>query len=276
MVILIFGLVFFCNALACFANTCDANTNEPVPTSLQPDFVMYKKTCLESQYMSLDNDSTLFTCEMCEHQCMVLWCVSSYQSSYDNGQFTMTYTVAESDVATWIKPSPSAMPLPVMMYLCTHNSSAMNCMSYSGYSGAYKCVHNDGNETLKFELDVPTTTVISTIITSTMPCSIKSLHEVTTCSNFLYTSMLQHESIASSLSLFVSPSTSTTVSPVQSPSTLPHYTGIGLLVATNLLTIIALISSCVYIFCQRKKSKFIVTENEQISLQNTSPQTEAT
>ena len=33
--------------------------------------------------------------------------------------------------------------------------------------------------------------------------------------------------------------------PIQS-STVPHYTGIGLLVATNLLTIIALISSCVY------------------------------
>ncbi|XP_019855789.1 PREDICTED: uncharacterized protein LOC109584478 isoform X2 [Amphimedon queenslandica] len=149
----------------------------------------------------------------------------------------------------------------------------MNCISYSGYSGAYKCVHNDDNKTLKFELDVPTTMVISTI-TSTMPCSINSLHEVTTCSNFLYTSMLQHESIASSLS-FASPSSSM-ISPVQSSSTVPHYAGIGLLVATNLLTIIALISSCVYIFCQRKKSKFIVTENEQIPLQNTSPQTEAT
>uniref|UniRef100_A0A1X7U7P4 Uncharacterized protein n=1 Tax=Amphimedon queenslandica TaxID=400682 RepID=A0A1X7U7P4_AMPQE len=151
----------------------------------------------------------------------------------------MTYT--ESDVATWIKPSASAMPLPVMMYLCTHKSSAMNCISYSGYSGAYKCVHNDDNKTLKFELDVPTT---------------------------------MHESIASSLS-FASPSSSM-ISPVQSSSTVPHYAGIGLLVATNLLTIIALISSCVYIFCQRKKSKFIVTENEQIPLQNTSPQTEAT
>uniref|UniRef100_A0A1X7U7C7 Uncharacterized protein n=1 Tax=Amphimedon queenslandica TaxID=400682 RepID=A0A1X7U7C7_AMPQE len=50
-------------------------------------------------------------------------------------------------------------------------------------------------------------------------------------------------------------SASTLVPPVQSSSTVPHYTGIGLLVATNLLTVIALISSCVYIFCQRKKSK---------------------
>uniref|UniRef100_A0A1X7TAM5 Uncharacterized protein n=1 Tax=Amphimedon queenslandica TaxID=400682 RepID=A0A1X7TAM5_AMPQE len=75
------------------------------------------------------------------------------------------------------------------------------------------------------------------------------------------------------ISSLLTSSTISTVSPAQ--LTVPHYTGIGLLVATNLLTIIALISSCVYIFCQRKKSKFIVTENEQISLQNTS-QTVAT
>ena len=54
--------------------------------------------------------------------------------------------------------------------------------------------------------------------------------------------------------LTISSSCSSTVTE-QQVSTTPYYAGIGLLVATNLITIILLISSCVYISSQRKKSK---------------------
>ncbi|XP_019860692.1 PREDICTED: putative GPI-anchored protein pfl2 [Amphimedon queenslandica] len=176
---------------------------------------------------------------------------------------------------------------------------------YSNKEGVHKCIQDGGSNgstsvssTLQFRHSISSLnsnemcstqmTVTQTSCTATSTVTMQkesSLVSSSLISNIKYSttsSMSSPDFLSSTLTLSslstssaFSISVSTTVSPVQLLSTVPHYAGIGLLVATNLLTIIALISSCVYIFCQRKKSKFIVTENEQISLQNTS-QTVAT
>ena len=99
-------------------------------------------------------------------------------------------------------------------------------------------------------LSLPTSQLITT--TSCLmecPSTTCSLQE-TPNSNL---SSIMSMSILSSLSSSISSSCSSTVT--EQVSTTPHYAGIGLLVATNLITIILLISSCVYISSQRKKSK---------------------
>lgn len=67
-------------------------------------------------------------------------------------------------------------------------------------------------------------------------------------------STVTEQQVSTTPLLTISSSCSSTVASEQ-VSTTPYYAGIGLLVATNLITIILLISSCVYIFSQRKKSK---------------------
>ena len=155
-----------------------------------------------------------------------------------------------------------------------------NCSSFpKAYGGIFKCVISYSNvlgssgatETLLFTHSVYTTsndTKQTQMPTSLFVTSMLSFFSSTSSSTILLgqTTATPLLTISSSCSstvteqqvsttpLTISSSCSLTVASEQ-VSTTPYYTGIGLLVATNLITIILLISSCVYISSQRKKSK---------------------
>ena len=143
--------------------------------------------------------------------------------------------------ATWQWQDSNSSPGAIELHLCTYQyHNGMYCCCFSNVESVYQCIQSYSN------IDISS----SSRSTLQFTYSIYNLNEMcqTQDSFITVTSTTTYPMPNSSYS------GSTTVSPVQS-STVPHYTGIGLLVATNLLTIIALISSCVYIFCQRKKSK---------------------
>ena len=137
--------------------------------------------------------------------------------------------------------------------LCTYDTEKGIRSYYYNNVGVYQCIQSyDGyNSTLQFT---------HSIYNGNEIFPTKDSFITVTQTSYLTSTINLQKNCSTDTTVYPMPnsscSSSTTVSgaPLQS-STAPHYTGIGLLVATNLLTIIVLISSCVYIFCQRKKSK---------------------
>ena len=237
------------------------------------EFQLYKKTsCVTpTPYDTFQNNSFLYSCAYCGSHCpIVVWCVAMNQA----------YTVE------WVLPQSSSYGT-VELCLCTSNANGItgSCQS-SSMEGVYTCTITqavmDVVNTLQFiynVIEICTPLSLTLTASPTAPsasptaasclmedcstvCSLmqetplsylnmSSILSVSTSSSLL--SSILSLSISSSLSSSISSSCPSTVT--EQVSTTPHYAGIGLLVATNLITIILLISSCVYIFSQRKKSK---------------------
>ena len=232
------------------------------------------------------NKSVLYTCDHCKPQCAgketTFWCLR-VQSSEANG-----YVIDDEAKATWNLPNETLTNLNSTpsdpFCFCVQNVGFTNCSSFpKTYGGTFKCVityssmmgSSDATvtETLLFTHSVYTTsddTKQTQMPTSSFVTSMLSIFSSTSSSTILLgqtttTPLLTISSLCSSTVteqqvssttplLTISSSCSSTVASEQ-VSTTPYYAGIGLLVATNLITIILLISSCVYISSQRKKSK---------------------
>ena len=211
------------------------------------------------------NDSSIYSCGHCgSHQCpIVVWCVAAGQAD-----------------TSWVLPQSSSYGT-VELCLCSHvhasenigAGAGTNCQS-SSMEGVYTCTMTQTgdngvktNSTLQFIHEVCTPLSLTPTTSPTAPsasptaasclmedCSTVCLVQETPLS-YLNMSSILSLSISSSLSSSISSSCSSTGTEQQVSGTTPYYAGIGLLVATNLITIILLISSCVYISSQRKKSK---------------------
>ena len=231
-------------------------------------------------YKKLQNNSIVHSFVDNESQCSrTIWCVSNSSNS----------------TLRWHLPTSNSSSETIKLCLCTYINGGANNVHlqgcYSNKEGVHQCIQSNDNSnvssTLQFTHSIynlnineicstqisvtqtsctTTSTVImekncstvssSLILKESSTSSSMSSPDFLSCTSTLSSSYTLLSLLASSTSSTLvasSPVQSSTVSPIQ--STVPHYTGIGLLVATNLLTIIALISSCVYIFCQRKKSK---------------------
>ena len=225
----------------------------------------------------------------CDDDLTVFWCRDGMANSGAGAVWHMPLT--PTNVTCAISLPSKVLCFCTQVDNCTRWSPTnSNCEEVFYCQYDYQMMQNEGSynwqtQTLSFTysvygnngIDNPTKTqeslplsplqVITT--SSLMECSC-SLQE-TPCSNLLSILSL---SISSSLSSSISSSCSSTMTEqvssttplltissscsstvTEQVSTTPYYAGIGLLVATNLITIILLISSCVYIFSQRKKSK---------------------
>ncbi|XP_019855785.1 PREDICTED: uncharacterized protein LOC109584476 [Amphimedon queenslandica] len=230
--------------------------------------------------------STVYHCDHCESQCSadceqtpkygstVLWCMrsvpanSSKEESMNNGDGD-GFTFDNSVSVKWIEPSPTlanppylSSPVNHQLCLCSLSTGATQCNSSSD-EGVYKCIikGSDVIETLQFTYSVyKLTTVPSTsapgnnvIITS----SRRTIKASTTLPTIIATTAKTTTNIPSidtpcSLDLL-----HVTACPSSNQnSTLPYYSGIGLLLTTNLVTFIVLVTGCVYIIYSKKQTKY--------------------
>ena len=247
---------------------------------MRTGFYLYRRTC-SSSYETVTNNSIIYSFEQCQYQCqeMVLGCV--YNGSNSS--------------AMWEQPNSSISSGTFRLTLClcdgenyAEGTPAGTCNDcYSSYNeGVYRCVLNSAIESnisfLQFTHKIYSTTnhyegmcqtPKSSMPTPTVTLSSRSMDDCPTVCSLQETPCTNVPIISSSLSSSISSSCPSTVAEqisttplltissscpstvAEQISTTPHYAGIGLLVATNLITIILLISSCVYISSQRKKSK---------------------
>ena len=224
---------------------------------------MYKRNSCSfgPSYRMLENNSIVYSFVHNESLCniAVVWCV------LPNGA---------SGTLKWHLPiNHNSSSGTIEFCLCTYDTSMQG-----NKEGVYQCIWSTDDDpsivsTLQFtnsiynlnSIDLCSTqvtfaetscTTISTVDVQKDCSSFSIINECLTSVHSMSDLSSSSTAMSITISTTVHSSTSSTVLPVSvQSSTLPHYAGIGLLVATNLLTLIALISSCVYIFCQRKKSK---------------------
>ena len=234
--------------------------------------------------------STIYHCNHCEPQCFIncektpsrcgsteLGCIRSIlkNSSMENS----TDYALDSDVSVeWIEPTPS-LGNPQNLSSTNHQlclcTGASQCNS-SSEEGVYKCIIKGSNvtETLQF-------TYLVYKINSTSTCSGNNYITITSSSSSyrtfqvsktitllstettvimakttetITTTMVNNSSSVTSFSLH-STTTCSSSSVNDQDSTIPYYGGIGLLAITNLLTLIVLVTSCVYIIHSKKQTK---------------------
>ena len=262
---LVFILTFFAaTALSKSPDVCATKVSAPV-TITETDSHIYKEY-FHTDFDIVDNESSLHTCDHCEPQCVeehiAFWCL---RGKYDGGTLIIDYNAK----ATWYfleAPSESMIvnsTLSNSFCFCDQNDAVTNCSSFpKTYGGTFKCVITYSNmmgssdvtvtETLLFTHSVYTTS--DDTKQTQMPTSLFVTSMLSILSSTSSSTILLGQTTATPL-LTISSSCSSTVTEQQVSGTTPYYAGIGLLVATNLITIILLISSCVYISSQRKKSK---------------------
>ena len=221
-----------------------------------------------SEYIS--NNSVICNCGNSDDQCQqeyechgccvtTVWCIKG-------GAFNRNINGHEIDTsvpATWI-PSPTQILNSSSSYLCLCSKIDDWCNAIT-QAGEYKCII--GNETLvlTYKPSSATRSITSSVavpITKSLSAA-QSLHFTNTLGlDYTSTNNLHYTSIQSTQSLYDTPirTTTTATVPEWSPSTTPeqtsttpHYTGIGLLLTTNLLTATALIGSIAYILYMRRK-----------------------
>ena len=210
----------------------------------------------------------------CDDDLTVFWCRGGGMANTEAGAAVWHMPLTPTNVTCAISLSSKVLCFCTQTDNCTSWSPAnSNCEEVFYCQYDYQMMQNEGSyiwqtQTLSFTysvygidnpaktqepLSLPTAQLITT--TSCLmdcPSTTCSLQETPNSNS----SSIMLMSILSSLSSSISSSCSSTVTEQQVSSiTTPYYAGIGLLVATNLITIILLISSCVYIFSQRKKSK---------------------
>ena len=259
-------------------------------TDTYPGFNLYKRnSCSGSSYDKVQNDFTFYSVGHNESLCnmAVLWCVSNASAGsmleWDLSNSTLSSGAIKLCLCTYnnyMTGCYRARNEGVFKCIQSSNGGGTNISSTLQFTHSVYNVSSNEICTIQTSLmtvtETPHFTLIQTMSSkielektssSVSPsANIEKLSAVPSLSlSSLALSSASYTTIECSIENFStisllptsSYSTSSTVSPVsvQSSSTVPHYAGIGLLVATNLLTLIALISSCVYIFCQRKKSK---------------------
>ena len=234
--------------------------------------------------------STVHYCDHCESQCStdceqtpqcgstVLWCIRSVptNSSKEESMKNVDGFIFDNNVSVeWIEPTPSqASPQYLssqvnhQLCLCNGTIYTSQCNS-SSEEGVYKCIIKGSNvtETLQFTYSVykintvPSTSTTSApennvIITSS---SYQTMKPSTTLSTIIATTTTTTKTTTNSPSIDTSCSLSSlhvTACPSSNQdSTIPYYGGIGLLAITNLLTLIVLVTSCVYIIHSKKQTK---------------------
>ena len=286
---LVFILTFFAaTALSKSPNVCATKVSAPA-TITETDSHIYKEY-FNTELDTVDNESSLYTCDHCEPQCAeeytAFWCLRGKNDSGD------THIVIDYNAkATWFfseAPQESMIvnsTLSNSFCFCDQNNGVTgtaNCSSFpKTYGGTFKCVityssmmgpsYATVTETLLFTHSVYATsndTKQTQMPTSLFVTSMLSFFSSTSSSTILLgqttatplltissscSSTVTEQQVSTTPLLTISSSCSSTVA--EQVSTTPHYAGIGLLVVTNLITIILLISSCVYISSQRKKSK---------------------
>ena len=233
--------------------------------------------------------STIYHCNHCEPQCFIncektpsrcgsteLGCIRSIlkNSSMENS----TDYALDNDVSVeWIEPTPS-LGNPQYLSSSTNHQLCLSQCNSSSEEGVYKCIIKGSNvtETLQFTYSVykinststcsgnnyititsssssyrtfqvsKTITLLSTETTATSIIMAKTTETITT-------TMVNNSSLVTSFSLHSTTCSSSSVN--DQDSTIPYYGGIGLLAITNLLTLILLVTSCVYIIHSKKQTK---------------------
>ena len=269
---LVFIFTFFAaTALSKSPDVCATKVSAPVMIT-ETDSHIYKEY-FYTELDIVDNESSFYTCDHCEPQCVeehiAFWCLRGKIRGSSDTHIIIDYNAK----ATWYFPEAPQESMIVNSTLsnsfcfCDRNNGMSeskpgtnNCSSFpKAYGGTFKCVVSYSNmgssgaitETLLFTHSVYTTsndTKQTQMPTSSFVTSMLSILSSTSSSTILL-----GQTTATPL-LTISSSCPSTVTE-QVSSTIPYYAGIGLLVATNLITIILLISSCIYISSQRKKSK---------------------
>ena len=161
----------------------------------------------------------------------------------NRAQIWCASNTTNANLMWYLLNSDSLLSTAMEIQLCTYTfKTGAYCRngSTSNNEGVYQCVqsYSASSSTLQFTHSVYN-------LNGNEMCSTQSSFITVTQTSYLTSTPKDYSTV------YPMPNSSCSLQ----SSTVPHYTGIGLLVATNLLTIIALISSCVYIFCQRKKSK---------------------
>lgn len=193
---------------------------------------------------NISNNSVICNCGNSDDQCQqendchgccvnTVWCIKGSTL----GPNMIEHTIDSSVPATWI-PSPTQILNSSSSYLClcTFDIKGGEFCNATTQAGDYKCII--GNETLVLTYKPSS----ATRITSSVTVPITSIQSTQS----LYDTPIQTTTTAAVPKC--SPSTTT-----EQISTTPHYTGIGLLLTTNLLTAAALIGSIAYILYMKRK-----------------------
>ena len=285
------SIVTTCAGASCSSSSICymACNHNQAPSSTE--FELYKRTSCSSNDIMIMNNSTIYSCSHCGSQCpIVVWCVAtdgpspitvdlmwnlpSNTWSLGTVELCLCSHVAGDAVSNCQSSSMEGV------YTCTMTQTGGNNAGDTSSSSILQFIHNV-NEVCTPHSLTPTTSPTAPSASPTAAsclmedCSTVCLMQETPLS-YLNMSSILSLSISSSLLSSISSSCSSTVTEQQvssttplltissscsstvaseQVSTTPYYAGIGLLVATNLITIILLISSCVYISSQRKKSK---------------------
>ena len=264
---LVFIFTFFAaTALSKSPDVCATKVSAPVMIT-ETDSHIYKEY-FYTELDIVDNESSFYTCDHCEPQCVeehiAFWCLRGKIRGSSDTHIIIDYNAK----ATWYFPEAPQESMIVNSTLsnsfcfCDRNDALTNCSSFpKTYGGTFKCVITYSNmmgssdvtvtETLLFTHSVYTTS--DDTKQTQMPTSLFVTSMLSILSSISSSTILLGQTTATPL-LTISSSCSSTVTE-QQVSTTPYYAGIGLLIVTNLITIILLISSCVYISSQRKKSK---------------------
>ena len=285
------SIVTTCAGASCSSSSICymACNHNQAPSSTE--FELYKRTSCSSNDIMIMNNSTIYSCSHCGSQCpIVVWCVATDGPSpitvdlmWNLPSNTWSLGTVELCLCSYVHLSDSndisSCQSSNMEGVYTCNMTQTNGNAGHTSSSTLQFIHNV-NEVCTPLSSTPTTSAIAPSASPTAAsclmedCSTVCLMQETPLSYLNMSSMLS-VSISSSLSSSISSSCSSTVTEQVSSttplltissscsstvaseqvSTTPYYAGIGLLVATNLITIILLISSCVYISSQRKKSK---------------------
>ena len=222
---------------------------------------------------NISNNSVIYDCNNSNDQCQqengcrgycvnIVWCIKGSVL----GSITNEHTIDSSVSATWI-PSPTQILnlSSSNLCLCTFDIKEGELCNATTEAGEYKCIIDKETLVITYKPSKATRSITSSVavpITKSLNTA-QSLHFTNTLSlDYTNTHNLRYTSIQSTQSLYDTPirTTTTATVPEWSPSTTPeqtsttpHYTGIGLLLTTNLLTATALIGSIAYILYMRRK-----------------------
>ena len=198
-------------------------------------------------------------CQQEEHDCRGC-CVYKVQCIKGSPNTT------DGSVSTTLTLSlPTQMPSLCNLCCCTVDIDEGEFCNESTQDNDYKCIIDKKMLVLTYKPSNATRSFTSSVavpITKSLNTA-QSLHFTNTLSlDYTNTNNLRYTSIQSTQSLYDTPIRTTTTAAVpkwppsttsEQTSTTPHYTGIGLLLTTNLLTAAALIGSITYILYKRRK-----------------------